>query len=384
MSVNKIMAAVIAAALFAAPGRAADPKPILEFDFENDADGWTSFDPSSTPSRVTAKDDVKRGKGALEYSYELKQGAIPLLVTTNISVADSKSVRFWAKASAPTALGVALTESDQSNYFAACFLPKGEWREVALSLADFTLANDSTDENDQLDIGEVATLGFIDVGAIFVQFGALDTAQRSFLLDDVQFLPTAPSLQRGLTKTDRGPAYVVDNFDGPTIYCYPIEVKLNPFKINLEPNVKFELAEGAAQTAKTAADPGGKGLKISYKRADGMIFALIHGLEKVDLRKATKISLWMKSSKRGLYVMQLKEKDDSEYVYNITYEPGDWQQIEVDISDFKLGDNGKDENNQIDLDQLKECNLIDGSLFLGEAAGDVTLQLDAIVVQLKQ
>ena len=118
MKTGNGLTAVALAAVLTLPLLAADPKPILEFDFDDDVGGWQSFDASAQVTQVTAKTDVKRGKGSLEYSYELKQGAVPLLVTTNLSIADAKSVRFWAKANAPTALGVALTEGDQSNYFA--------------------------------------------------------------------------------------------------------------------------------------------------------------------------------------------------------------------------------------------------------------------------
>jgi hypothetical protein len=103
-----------------------------------------------------------------------------------------------------------------------------------------------------------------------------------------------------------------------------------------------------------------------------------------DLSHADRLRLNLSMSQKSLILIQLKEKDGSEYTTTIMPENSvGWQNMDVALSDFTLGNDSKDENNALDPAQIKEMAILDGSGFAGQPAGDVTMDLDAVRFTLK-
>lgn len=62
-------------------------------------------------------------------------------------------------------------------------------------------------------------------------------------------------------------------------------------------------------------------------------------------------------------MVALNEEDESSYQAVVWSEAGQWNDIELSIRDFTLGDDGKDENGKLDPDQVNLFAIADASLF---------------------
>lgn len=62
-------------------------------------------------------------------------------------------------------------------------------------------------------------------------------------------------------------------------------------------------------------------------------------------------------------MVALNEEDESSYQAVVWSEAGQWNEIELSIKDFTLGDDGIDENEKLDTDQVNLLAIADASLF---------------------
>lgn len=96
----------------------------------------------------------------------------------------------------------------------------------------------------------------------------------------------------------------------------------------------------------------------------------------------TEISFWLNSQNAPITLMVgLKERDGSEYNAVVQVgTAGAWALHRLSPTEFDLDDDGEDENDALDLDQVREFSLVDVTGMFQQGAGENTVWLDDITV----
>ncbi|HEU4753849.1 MAG TPA: hypothetical protein VFU47_12135, partial [Armatimonadota bacterium] len=350
--------------------------------------------PDDTGSVSISKEMAKSGTGALAYSYKVEPGAVRALLAEAHIPAGTRAVRFWVRSSTPTVLMLSL-RAGAPGYNLPYYVPANEWTQIAANLNEFEPEGDAAGAA-ALKPDEVTSIGVTDMATMLVNAPG-DLAKllpnlqgsRTVWLDDLQFSETAVPQTTGSARSGNDGAFVVDNFETPLVRWTPVRAVFGGAAPQFDlftPEASVRVVPEAAGPgmARTPVEPGGKGLRMSYKRHAQEVFGFIRSLEKYDLSKADRLRLSLNCSQKSLVIVQLKEKDGSEYQHLVMPDNSvGWQDLNLALTDFTLSDNGKDENNRLDPDQLKELTILDGSAFAGMGDADVTLDLDAVYFVLK-
>ncbi|MGV3722160.1 MAG: hypothetical protein ACO1SX_14715, partial [Actinomycetota bacterium] len=354
------------------PGAQAQEAPRSSYDFEDGTQGFSTlllkagqFGADAEGSLTVAKDLVHGGKGALSYIYKPEKETFRALLANTQLPAGTQSLSFWIRSNTRTQLILTLREEDDTVYEFPFFVPAHEWTQVTANLSEFRLGNNTSDENDKLDVGQVRALSIMDIANILVTLpaGAVATdltSQRQIWLDDVKLTKErAPHAMGEVTVAGQKP-FVLNNFENGAVDWVAARVTIggNTPTFDIFPDtVSFKTLTEAAGPGgnKTPLEPGGKGLRIGYKRGPQEVYAFVRSVESADLRAADRLRLTMNMSQKSLLIVQIKEKDDSEYQHLIQPDNSvGWQNLDLALSSFTLGDNSKDENNYLDPDKIKE------------------------------
>lgn len=397
--------ALVAGSLgLALPGAHAQDGARATYDFEDGVQGFSSFvikdnQPgvdAEFPATVTHdKALVKTGTGSLLYTYKVEPKVVRALTLTTRVPAGTRSLRFWVRSEVPTTYLVQLREEGGGEYQTTCSVPGSEWVQVRVNL-DELIPGDVKDANGKLDVDQLQSLMLLDIQNMLVNVpGGIEAhipgfkAQRSLWMDDLVFSKEAVPVSSGVVKSPTGSAYLVDNFESGTVFWTAAKATFGDsvgFQI-FPSDVSLRILPEAAGPgmARTPLEPGGKGLRWSYKRVPKTAFMVTHSLEKRDLSKADRLRLSFNASRKSLLLIQLKEQGGAEY--NFTVMPDDsvgWHTLELPFNTFSLSDSSKDDNNHLDPDKLKELSVADASAFLPDLPeGDTTVELDAIHFSLK-
>ncbi len=391
-------AALAVAATAAAPGARAQGGP-GQYGFNEEAapfnaiqlkDGQLGADPNGAVKITRDQGQFKEGTGALAYTYRIEPNVFRGVAAEARLPAGTQSVRLWVRSSTRTILVLTAREEAGKDFQLQFMVPANEWTPLSANLDEFTTEGGGTAK---LQADQVRYLGVYDLATMLASSPELAKlipdlqTQRTVWLDDLRFEAARQPQGGGLTQAGGKPAYLVDSFETGLVRWLPARVNINGPTFTLFPdNVTLRVAPEAAGPgmARTATEPGGKGLRFTYNRAAGELYALVRTLEGVDLSKATKLNLSMNLSRKSFFLIQVKEKDDSEYRYVVMPDNSTgWQNLSLAWSDFSLGDDSKDENNRLDPDQIKEMSLVDASTLAGQETGEVSLDLDALWFQLQ-
>jgi len=377
------------AAAFLALGAQDDKKTVKVDDFESELSGWaaiklddaTGFGLDEDSKVVLTQDakNVKAGKSALEYTFELAPTVLRVLgLQRALDLSGMKSLRFWVKCTSTTALVFGLNEQGGANYQASVYCPAGAWQEVVLNLDELTLDDPAKDANGKLDLDEVQSLHVMDLGSFLVRILPEIKGSRTVWVDDLVFSAKAVARTTGATKSTAGkPIHLVDNFESPVIRWAPIS---------------FELAEtpkigvfDAPVATDTDAKAGKQSLKMTYTRGAAKVQGLLRSLEKLDLGKATRLELSLKTSQDGMFIVSLEEKDGSRYQQIVDLKAADgWKSLSYDFSTFTKTDDTQDENDKLDADQIKEMSVADFTTLAGAGAGvENILRVDEVFFALQ-
>ncbi len=105
---------------------------------------------------------------------------------------------------------------------------------------------------------------------------------------------------------------------------------------------------------------GSGALKWKYKirKKKWNITALIK-LDPSQFKGRKGLSLWLKSDRTGTLLIQIIEKDESNYQYMDFNKPvgTDWTEFKLLFDEFKLDESGSDENNKFDPDQIERIEI---------------------------
>ncbi len=91
----------------------------------------------------------------------------------------------------------------------------------------------------------------------------------------------------------------------------------------------------------------------------------------VDTARAKSVRFWLRTSAPTLMLASLTEKDGSNYHAPFQSLANVWQDISLDLSDFRLGEDSQDENSLLDPGQINAIGLLDGTAFAAAIAAQV-------------
>lgn len=354
-------------------------------DFETELSGWSLLrleagavdadqDSKLTLAREPAQ--VKAGKGALAFTYAVSPGVVQILaLQRELGLAGMKSVRFWIRSGAATAVVLSLTEQNGAAYQCPFAVAAGAWQEVAVNLDEFTIDDPSKDDNGRLDADQIASLHLFDFAGFLATILPEIKGSRTIGLDDLSFSPKAVAVTTGkLAVTKVVPVHLLDSFETPLLRWTPLSVEFSDaLKINL-----FDAPMAVDATA--PAGGGKQSLLFTYPRRPAKAHGIMRSTEKLDLAKATSLELWLRTSVDGTYIVNLEEKDGSRYDKTVELKAADgWTSLSLPLADFTLANDSPDENGRLDAGQLKQVLVADATSLLGGAeAPSVKLWLDEV------
>lgn len=389
---NKINWLLLMTGMAAAAVVLADPEvtvpneatPLLACHFDGETEGWVSVDQVSVVAVATREEYVRAGGGSLEFTYilprpeQVQQGkALPaLLAPLNADLKAARSLRFWLRTDQPAAMVVLLSEADGSHYDAALYSPADTWQQVALSLDRFTLGDDSTDENDRLDPDQIRSVGFIDASFFLSSLNRQPVAQedRQFWLDEFEVLSEEVPSAYGLDRENPLPI-VLDDFESGFLPWLPI---LGDLSLD-------EDHPATPEPTEASLPPNQHSMLWEHEGPAGQMVGLIRPFHLLPLQGFTQLRLWVKSSVATTLALSFEEVadgtgDKSSYYHPFPVQAGEWQEIILPLKGFTRDEGKRDDNHQLDLNEVETMFLLDAGAILGQTPS-ASIWIDGIVLE---
>jgi hypothetical protein len=132
---------------------------------------------------------------------------------------------------------------------------------------------------------------------------------------------------------------------------------------------------------------GGGALHYSYPLERQAVRALVTETRlPADTRS---VSFWIKANTPSVFLLSLREEDGSDYAFSFYVPAAEWVRVAANLNEFELGQDSRDENNQLDVDQVSSLTLLDMATVLinadvqlagalPHAEGSRSLWLDAV------
>lgn len=354
--------AVVSITVCALAANAQNPAPIVRHTYEDSDGGWTIMGTGGKISVTHDAANVKSGKAALQLDYSIKKGELAalLLATPDGMLTKAKSFRFAIKSDTGCVLAAILQEQGGGRYIAMFTVPSGIWQQVELAPSDFVLSEDGNDPPDpdgKLDLDKVEAFGLADVGQIFAQADNADLeglfnikrGAHTLFIDDLAISedPLASSTAAGATD-------LLDTFARPQIGWFTVG------------GMKAALINGAPLA--------GRGIQLDYHQASGKPTGAIRKIPRGSIAGKTSFSVDIASARPAKLLLQVEEKTGGKYNVLVDVPGGkERKTISIPFSEFKAGDDSKDNNDHLDLDQVNQVLVMDVNALLGMADGDNTL-----------
>ncbi len=345
------------------------PELLYARDFDANAGDWIAIGTDAKAYQV--REGAKTGAGALRFDYEVTQGSLNALAAPMVAGALNtlQSLTFDIKSDHDTPLVVNLREQGGGSFSTPLSLVADKWQRVELAPADFVLQtnpNDAKDANGKLDMNKIEAFSLLDFSQIFVQDDVNNpvvkllnviSGPRTLWLDDMSFsskpLPELPEIE-----IPEG------------------AISIDPF---LRPHVSWLGIGNVALQRAVAEKPADNALQAQYEQAPGRINAMIKMLAPGILAGKEQLSFQIASEKPAILIVQLEETGGGKY--NITVPVAGEvkpKMVEADFASFKPANDSKDDNAQLDLDQVKQIFVMEVAGVLGQSKGENTLWLGRI------
>lgn len=309
------------------------------------------------------------GSRALKFSYSAAGESLPLLVRPGGLPPGAGEIGL-SLFSRRRGLFMLALRSGNHDYRIQFALVPGAWRRLQAPLSAFAAEPGAP----PLDPGKVDALSLVDVEAFAHQslrggeipFAPIPSDPRELWIDRLTFAPAPPAPPAG----GRGAAPM-------TFGSAPAWLVLELSGVGKGPQVTL-WPERA--TVEEAPEAGPGAIAFSYPREAGQVTLLHRSLEAMTLTGLNRLKIRLRLSRPSLLLIQLKERDGSEYQFPLIpagQETG-WRTLSLNLApsgDFGLAEHGKDENNRLDLDQIREITIIDPGPFGTAEAGPVRLEL---------
>jgi len=361
------------AALLALAALAAAQAPVAEWSFDEDVTGWDVTDPAS---QITSTDDAnvirEEDNGVLEFSFTPDKATMSAIVCgVPAGLTAARSIQFFAKTTDQTMVMVALVEADGSNYSTGFTSLVDRWQEVSFNLSGFTLGEDSTDENGQLDPEQVSAIMIGDV-----------VTMLALLADQIPFI-IAP---------DMSPRMLwIDDF---WVDVQGVDPRWQAFDADGEKGVRVDSFESAPLQWMVMAGAGIEvayddelkaegefSMRVSYDLPPNKALAMLTSLGGVPRADMTGLRLSLLSETETTLLIEIEERDESKYQTMVPLPTGDeFDTVELALAEFTLSEDSEDENGQLDITQAKQILIADISVLTGAPVALNTIWLDDLVL----
>jgi hypothetical protein len=128
------------------------------------------------------------GRQALKFAYPRRGAKVYGLLrdVSKVDLSKALGLDLWVRTSSDGTIIVSLEEKDGSRYQRSLELQSSDgWKQLAFSLGDFTLADDSQDENGRLDAGQIKQVSIADLTQLL---GGGEVDENRLWLDEVLFI----------------------------------------------------------------------------------------------------------------------------------------------------------------------------------------------------
>jgi hypothetical protein len=354
-------------------------------DFE---DGQTVFEVLGEGGKVSVdknKGIARAGNAALRFDYPLAPGQFNSLIKTGQpgEASKLKSFRFWVKSDYATTLVFVLQEQDSGRHVALINTPKNQWQRVELSLDDFVLstdANDPQDNNGRLDMDLVVAAALTDFKQFLINFDdenmrklmGLKNGPHSFWVDDFEASREALPVAEVDPNEPPGTSFL-DAFLRPQL----------SWAVMGDVLVK-QVTEASLKEQGRTITVRGQGLQAEYRQQPGTLIGLVKPFRTGALKDMAALRFAVATAQPMTLLLQLEETSGGKY--NTTVElPADDKPGEVRLVPmlFEQAEDSKDNNNRLDLSQVKHISFIDITGFLGGAVADNVLWISNLRVENK-
>jgi hypothetical protein len=340
---------------------------LLKSTFEENEGGWITFGGNSKISISHDADNIKEGKGALQYSYNIAKGEMGALALPT-SVGDltkMKSLKFWLKTDHTTPIVVFLQEKDGGRYSAAFTVEQNKWQRVELAASDFNLntgPGDPKDPNDKLDVDKIESMGLGDFAQFFIQGDANVTA-----LLNIKSGPHILYLDEVLVTDEALPSYS-STLNG--------ELRLDNMS---RPQISW-IGIGQVKLSQTLGKPlDGKSLQADYHMSQGKVMGLLKSISKGALTGSKQLTFSIASAKPTKLLVQVEEKSGGKYNAMVDLEGSSTaKEVKLVFADFNQADDSKDDNSKLDMDQVIQILFIDFTGIVGEVNQDNTIWINNV------
>lgn len=317
----------------------AEPAPVPgEFDFEQDQldPVWSTTAAGASLQITRDPANVRAGRGALELSWVPVPGRLTFLTAEPVCIeARARSLMLSIKVTGPTPINYGVREADGSTYQGYLYSPGGVWHDLAVDLDELMLSEGTPDENNRLDVGQITGIFVGDLsnlsGEAGRSLGIKEGEQHLWLDDFVLSDRLAPH------RSTRGPdgAVIIDDFEREPILALPIG----------GPELTLVAGPGAGDAS---------ALRVGYDQQGYRWAGFVAAVGYLDLTEGDGISLRVRADCPAPLTVVLEEWDGTKYSVRCTLDPTQgWHDLRLPFAQFKLDRGSTDENEQLDLDQLR-------------------------------
>ena len=281
--------------------------------------------------------DVREGQGALEFAYTPSEGNLALIGATPVKPEGAvRSLSFSLKTEQLSPILFGLNEADGSSYQGYCYTPGGAWHDVLVDVGELMLSEDTTDENEHLDVDQINTIIVADLCNLAGEAGralGIKRGVQRMWLDNVG-VSEKPAPHRSSRQANG--SVIIDDFDRDLITCLPIGAP------------KMTLVSGPQTGGDTQA------LEVAYRLGGHRWVGFVAAAGYLDLCNASALCLTLKAAHQARLTVVLEERDGSKYATRVDLRPAEgWHQVVIPVAQLTLDPQTDDENAQLDLGQLR-------------------------------
>lgn len=321
---------------------------------------------------------ARHGNGAISISYELQPNIISAFMTLLPRGFDpARSFTISVRASEPTGLIIALAENDGSRYQTFTYIPAGVWHDIAISVSDFQLAEDTKDENDRLDLNQVQSVIIADAGSLFADLIPRLKGKKQLWIDRIALSSAEVLMTQGIAEDKDGMAILVDNFEADVLRWVPLELTIQPaFILDIAQNASLKREEHPPDEAE-----GRYHLRLDYEVPPNGVVGIAHFVtlaRSALLKHASALRMWMRSKETASFLIVLQEASGGRYQRQVDLQGGKWQRLDLPLSEFIPSPDARDDNDRLDPDQLFALALVDISLFNAAGLAQNSIFVDGV------
>jgi hypothetical protein len=120
--------------------------------FDNDTEKWVAVNNNHSSIKICREsENVKEGRGSLEFDYTITPEAIIALGAMGIRLNRCSAISFWVKTEEPSEIIIVLEKKNKARYKYEFETAAKAWKHISAPLSHFALAEDSSDDDGQLD-----------------------------------------------------------------------------------------------------------------------------------------------------------------------------------------------------------------------------------------